>query len=266
MITFRQKKALLPHEAVTLDRLRIEVGDGIAYLWIVDDNSGAVDADFLTEVSLAHEILEYDRNVRGVIWGAAAGQRFPEAFGTELLAVLDPGERLRLFRHLFSVVRGLYAFSKPELVLLNQAVSGAGTLLAMAADWRFISDREPGMSVEYAMPGVPLPESLCNMIGAASGGSIPDEFLRSGGSVYGRQLVNLGLVSEILPPENLLNKAELLMRRLIQNPPEFMAARKRHLRRDLLRGFDRDEGLNDTILSRITNDNERSFRLLALVR
>lgn len=250
--------AVFPHEAASLSRLRIEVKNGIGFLLLKENNSDGMDADFLTEVSFAHEILECDPNVHGVIWASETGERFPGAFASESLERLDPEERLRLFRHLFNVVQTVFAFSKPELVLLHESVSAAGALLAFAADWRFISGTVPHISFEQAMPGLPLPEALRSMIASVSGEAARRAVFQAGGFVHGKHLLHLGLVNEIVPPENLLSRGEMFMRRNILNPPEYMSARKRHLRRAVLQRFDADFSLSDALLHKWESHPSRS--------
>jgi enoyl-CoA hydratase/carnithine racemase len=252
LTALKTTKAKFPHEAQSYEKIRLEIRDHIGYIWLTD-KTHTVDADFLTEIATAHEALDYDDNVHGVIWMAETNDVFAGGLDTALLQTPDAEERLRLFRHFFDTTRRLYAFSKPEIALIQGEAFGAGAVLAATSDWRFVTPNTY-LSFTNVMPPIVLPDTLLRMLTAAMGASNMKELIRSGGKCRGEGAVLMGVAHETCYGENLLYRGEIFMRRLILNPLEYLQARKKNLRQPILKMFEKDVSLGDSLLRIIEAD------------
>ena len=134
--------------------LSVEVKDHIGYLTLTKSEQNSFDAKFLAEIVAAHDALESDEEVWGVIWASASDTFFSSGLDANYMLSLDRSEKLDMFRQLFETTRRVFAFSKPELALLPGHAFAAGSVLAMAADWRFMAEGKARVSFPEVMLGL----------------------------------------------------------------------------------------------------------------
>ena len=69
--------------------LKIEVKDHIGYLWLTKNEQNTLDANFLREIVLAHDALEQDPDVWGVIWASQSESFFSSGLDPKYMLSLS---------------------------------------------------------------------------------------------------------------------------------------------------------------------------------
>jgi len=224
--------------------LRTEVKDHIGYIVLDRGNDNAFDSRSLAEIIAAHDQMENDPDVWGVIFTSASPAFFSSGLDARFMLHLDREGKLDMFRQLFQTTRRIYAFSKPELTLITGHAFAAGSVLAMATDWRFMAAGKARMSFPEVMLGISMPEAMIRMIAAQAGQHNIATLVQTGDSFKTDECLRLQIVNELAPPEELLTQGEKYMRRLFQKPLAGIRAVKRNLRRENLNFFDSDPSLD----------------------
>jgi len=177
------------------------------------------------------EALEHaasDRNVRVVII-TGAGRAFcaggDVAFMAELMKRRDAEEFSRILGAGRRVILAIRQMTKPVIAAINGPASGAGCNLALACDLRIASSDatfsqsfakvglHPDWGGTYFLPRLMTPNKACEMF-----------FL--GESIDAAEALQLGLVNQVVAPEELESATMQLAERLRAAPPIALAAAK----------------------------------------
>ena len=177
------------------------------------------------------EALEHagsDRSVRVVII-TGAGRAFcaggDVAFMAELMKRRDAEEFSRILGAGRRVILAIRQMTKPVIASINGPASGAGFNLALACDLRIASSTatfsqsfakvglHPDWGGSYFLPRLVTPNKACEMF-----------FL--GESIDAAEAARLGLVNQVVAPEELEGATLQLAERLRAAPPIALAAAK----------------------------------------
>jgi enoyl-CoA hydratase/carnithine racemase len=177
------------------------------------------------------EALEHagsDRSVRVVII-TGAGRAFCAggdlAFMAELMQRRDAEEFARILGAGRRVILALRQMTKPVIASVNGPASGAGCNLALACDLRVVSSTatfsqsfakvglHPDWGGSYFLPRLVTPNKACEMF-----------FL--GEAIDAAEAERLGIVNQVVAPEELESATMQLAERLRAAPPIALAAAK----------------------------------------
>ena len=177
------------------------------------------------------EALEHassDRSVRVVVI-TGAGRAFCAggdiAFMAELMQRRDAEEFSRILGAGRRVILAIRQMTKPVIASINGPASGAGFNLTLACDLRIASTHatfsqsfakvglHPDWGGSYFLPRLVTPNKACEMF-----------FL--GESIDAEEALRLGIVNQVVPPEDLESATLQLAERLRAAPPIALAAAK----------------------------------------
>ena len=169
-----------------------------------------------------------DRSVRVVII-TGAGRAFcaggDVVFMAELMQRRDAEEFSRILGAGRRVILAIRQMTKPVIASINGAASGAGCNLALACDLRIASSNaafsqsfakvglHPDWGGTYFLPRLVTPNKACEMF-----------FL--GESIDAAEAARLGIVNQVVAPEDLESATMQLAERLLAAPPIALAAAK----------------------------------------
>jgi 2-(1,2-epoxy-1,2-dihydrophenyl)acetyl-CoA isomerase len=213
--------------------LRWEVADGVATITLDrPDALNSLEATLKRELLVALREAARDRTVRVVILTGAgrafcAGQDLKERLAPDPTP-LDVEVRER-YNPIILAMRGL---PKPIIAAVNGVAAGAGASLAFAADLRIAAE---GASFVLAFGRIGLvPDSgaswfLPRLVGAAHAA----ELLYLSDPMPAEEALRIGLVSQVVPGDALLDHARTLATKLAQGSPTALALTKRAIDRSL---------------------------------
>jgi 2-(1,2-epoxy-1,2-dihydrophenyl)acetyl-CoA isomerase len=223
------------------DGLRVEVDGPVATLTL--DRPEALNALTVpVKVALreAFESLAGDRAVRALILTGAgrafcAGQDLAEREQPDA-APLD----VELRERYNPIIRAIRSMGQPVIAAVNGAAAGAGASLAFACDLR-VAAEEARFVLAFGRIGL-VPDSgatwfLPRLVGPAKAA----ELALVGEAVDAQEALRIGLVSKVVPGDQLLAEARTLAGRLAEGAPLALALTKEAFQRSAT--IDLDEAL-----------------------
>ncbi|HEV8281399.1 MAG TPA: enoyl-CoA hydratase-related protein [Candidatus Limnocylindrales bacterium] len=223
------------------DGLRVEVDGPVATLTL--DRPAALNALTVpVKVALreALESLAVDRSVRAVIL-TGAGRAF--CAGQDLAEREQPDAaplEVEVRERYNPIIRALRTMGQPVIAAVNGVAAGAGASLAFACDLR-IAAEEARFVLAFGRIGL-VPDSgatwfLPRLVGPAKAA----ELALLGDQVDAAEALRLGLVSQVVPGDQLMTEARALADRLAGAAPLALALTKTALDRSMT--IDLDEAL-----------------------
>jgi enoyl-CoA hydratase/carnithine racemase len=211
------------------EHIQIAEADGIATITLCrPDRLNAFVGHMRRDLAEALEDAGSNRNVRVVII-TGAGRAFCAggdiAFMAELMQRRDAEEFSRILGAGRRVILAIRQMTKPVIAAINGPASGAGCNLALACDLRIASTAatfsqsfakvglHPDWGGTYFLPRLVTPNKACEMF-----------FL--GESIDAAEAARLGIVNQVVAPEELESTVLQLAERLRAAPPIALAAAK----------------------------------------
>ena len=211
--------------------LRYAVADAVATLTLDrPDALNALTVPLKTELLAAFRAIGRDRSVRAVIL-TGAGRAF--CVGQDLRERLEPEaaplavELRERYNPIIAAMRGL---DQPIVGAINGVAAGAGASLAFACDIRLAAE---GASFVLAFGRIGLvPDSgatwfLPRLVGSARAA----ELALAGGTLSAADAERIGLVSRVVPADQLEGEARAVASRLAEQAPLALALTKRAIQR-----------------------------------
>lgn len=176
-----------------------------------------------------------DRTVRAVVW-TGAGQAFcaggdiklmrDRAFDTELEPVED---RYHYKEGIHRIPLALYYLEVPVIAAVNGAAVGAGLDLACMCDIR-IAAQTAKFAESFVSLGIIPGDGGAFLLQRLVGPSKAAELTFTADSIDAEDALACGLVSRVVPDNELMPEAMQLAQRIARNPPHALRMAKRLLR------------------------------------
>lgn len=167
------------------------------------------------------------------------GDCFCAGLDLKVVPSYTPDRQREMVLALSSLVRTVYGFPKPLLVALNGHGVAAGTLLALASDYRIGPDDGSRFGLTGVRVGIPYPAAAMSVIEAELAPPARRVALLSARTFDVREARRLGIVDEIVPPRTVLERALEVARDMADMPPDAYRSTKLALRRKALDAIDR---------------------------
>jgi enoyl-CoA hydratase len=197
---------------------------GLAVLLLSRPPTNAMTRQVYREIAAAADELGRRDDVAAVIlFGGheifSAGDDMPE-LQTLTAAEADIADRVRL--RAFDAVA---AIPKPTVAAITGYALGAGLTLALAADWRISGDNVKFGATEILTGRTPGGGGMARLT-RAIGVSRAKELVFSGRFVDAEEALKLGLIDELVAPDNVYDHAAVWSRRFLDGPQRALAAAK----------------------------------------
>lgn len=204
----------------------IETADsgGIAVLTL---NNGPVNALDLELLAAVPETLAAVGDARGVVL-TGNGRSF--SAGVDLKRIVDGGARYleEFLPALSRALLALFEHPKPVVAAVNGHALAGGCVLAAACDIRLMSGGTIGLTELAA--GVPFPTVALEVMRHAVGPAL-DAMVLGAERLVPERAASIGLVHEVVEPDQLLDAALRRAEGLCAVPPEVYALSKHQLHR-----------------------------------
>ena len=211
--------------------LEVEIADRIAVLTFNRPKVlNAFDAELVTESLAALGALGIDDQVAAIVV-RGAGRAFSAGFDLKAGAATAGQRTATEWRAMlqadFDFIMGFWHCPKPTIAAVNGAAIAGGTGLATLCDFTLaVPDAKFGYT-EVRIGFVPAIVStfLLRQVGE----KIARDLLLTGRLFDANEAQRIGLVNEIVPPENLMSRARELAAQLMENSPASLRYTKRLL-------------------------------------
>src|SRR5262245_15642095 len=208
---------------------------GITTLRFAHGKVSALDLEFLQALDASLAACEASRAI--VLTGT--GSSF--SAGVDLFRLVRDGVPYvdRFVPLLSAVFRRLFAFPRPVVAAVNGHAIAGGCIITCAADWRFMAAGTARIGVPELRVGVPFPVIALEIVRFATGGRGIQEIALGGANYVPEEALARGLIDAIVPPGDVLQRAQAQAESLASVPPQAFALAKKELRGPTLELADR---------------------------
>ncbi len=171
----------------------------------------------ISELRRVQDEINSDEGI-GVLIVTGAGKAFQAGADIEELSRMTPMEILRWNEGLLRVNASMETLRQPVIAAINGITMGGGLELALACTLRVAAD-----SAKFALPEVKLgiipgtggTQRLPRLIGKGRAA----ELVLTGDIIKAEEALNIGLVNQVVPNEEVMQAAEKLAGRILSNAP-----------------------------------------------
>jgi enoyl-CoA hydratase len=208
---------------MTYQTLLVDVKDGVAFVTVNrPEKLNALNDQVVADLRQAVLALRSDATVKGVIITGAGPKAFVAGADIGDLArqgVLDGRERALNGQ---AVLTAIETMGKPVLAAVNGFALGGGCELAMACHIRIAGETAKFGQPEVKLgitPGYGGTQRLPRIVG--KGRAL--HLLLTGETIDAQEALRIGLVTKVVPQDQLMAEAEKLMRQILANGPVAVA-------------------------------------------
>jgi enoyl-CoA hydratase len=197
---------------------------GVATLVLARPPTNAMTRQVYREVgAAATELGRRDDIASAILFGGheifSAGDDIPE------LRTLTAAEAETAARVRHDAVGAFASIPKPTVAAITGYALGGGLTLALAADWRVSGDNVKFGATEILAGLIPGGGGMARLT-RAIGVSRAKELVFSGRFFDAEEALALGLIDEMVPPDDVYDTAAAWARRFVDAPPKALAAAK----------------------------------------
>jgi enoyl-CoA hydratase len=206
----------------------------------------ALNAETMAELDSAFADLAGDSAIRVVLLSGAGGRAFAAGADIRELAALSAEEGRAFALRGQAVFRRIETLGKPVIACIQGFALGGGCELALACSLRLAADDARMGQPEVKLgviPGYGGSQRLPRLVGRGAGLKL----LLSGSIIDAQEALRIGLVDEVVPTAELMNRAEALAKEIAANAPIALA--------EVLKVV--DEGLDMTLEQALRLEAER---------
>ena len=205
--------------AATLENVSYEKKGAIAYVTVNRPKVlNALNAATIRDLRTAFEDARDDGDVRGVILAGAGGKAFVAGADIGELARVTAVEAADMTGRGQAVTSLIENLGKPVIAAVNGFALGGGCELAMACTIRLATEKAMFGQPEVKLgviPGYGGTQRLPRLVGR--GRAL--QLILSGGMIGAEEAYRIGLVNEVVPPAELVPRAEAILHRILANAP-----------------------------------------------
>lgn len=171
-----------------------------------------------------------DDSVRGLVLASALPRFFSSGFDVREVFGYDRDGMSAFFGRFIDLYESLYNFPKPVVAALSGHTFAGGAILAIACDFRIMADGEFGFALNEINLGLALSPTIRRMLADAVGVARAREVLLFGEPLTPARALEIGLVRELAPAEQVRDRAIACGHLLADKPPLAYREIKRSLR------------------------------------
>ena len=206
---------------------RKQVSDRVTVVQFDHGRVSALDLEFL--LALREELAELaDSDTALVLTGT--GSAF--SAGVDLFRILDGGTDYvdRFIPALSGAFDDSFAYRRPVVAAINGHAIAGGCVIAACADHRFMAEGRGRIGVPELLVGVAFPAIALAAVRSATGDVGVADLVYSGATLLPEEAQRRGLVDEVVPEAELLDRAIAKAEQLASIPPATFVHTKRSLR------------------------------------
>lgn len=209
--------------------LHQDVHDGIVTLRLDHGKANALDLEHVQELGTALERFGRDATLQAAI---LTGTRTIFCAGVDLTRVLDGGAEYarRFVPALSRTFHLLFTCPKPVVAAVNGHAIAGGCVLAAACDYRLMAEGSATIGVPELRVGVPFPLVAIEILRFATSTAHLQELVYRGATYTTDAAYERGLVDEVVPLDQLPQRAAIVAGRLALEPVARFRITKQQLR------------------------------------
>jgi enoyl-CoA hydratase/carnithine racemase len=159
--------------------------------------------------------------------------RFSAGLDVPLLLTLDRPAIAGLWREFYALLRALALSPIPIAAALTGHATAGGTVLPIFCDYRVAAQGDWKLGLNEVQVGLPLPPVIFSGLKRLVGAHQAERLAVGGLLIAPDEAVRIGLVDEVVPTDQVVNRAIEWSRGLLALPVDAMEATRRQARADL---------------------------------
>jgi len=171
--------------------------------------------------------------VRGLVLSGTPGM-FTGGLDVPYLLGLDRAGLRQAVTVLFDLVQVLVASPVPIVAAITGHSPAAGAVIALCCDRRIMADGSYVIGVNEVRVGLPMPEVVLALLTRQIGPRLAEELTVTGRLLSPAEALAIGLVEQVVPPEQVVEQAIAWVRDLAGAPAYAVRATRLAARRDLI--------------------------------
>ncbi len=172
--------------------------------------------------------------VRALLLSGSPG-RFCGGLDVPLLLTLDRASVTAAWRDFYSMMCVLAACPVPLAAAITGHAPAGGTVLALFADYRIVAEGDWKLGLNEVQVGLTLPPIIFSVLHRLIGAHQAERLAVAGLLVSPTEALRIGLVDEIVPPAQVVERAIEWCQGMIALPEAAMTATRQQARSDLTR-------------------------------
>lgn len=176
--------------------------------------------------------------VRALIISGMPG-KFSGGLDVPLLIGFDRAGIEHLWRELYALMRAVACSQIPICAAITGHAPAGGTVISIFCDYRVAAAGDFRMGLNEVQVGIPLPPVILSALRRQVGPRNAEHLGVGGMLVTPEQALSVGLVDELAPLEQVVERAKAWCNTMLALPPNAMFATRRRARADLTVLFDR---------------------------
>jgi enoyl-CoA hydratase len=206
---------------------REQVSNAVTVVQFDHGRVSALDLEFL--LALRAELAELAGTDTALVL-IGTGSAF--SAGVDLFRILDGGADYvaQFIPALSGVFDDLFAYRRPVVAAVNGHAVAGGCVMAACADYRFMAEGRGRIGVPEQLVGVAFPAIALAAVRYATGDVGVADLVNSGATYLPDEAQRRGLVDEVVPEAELLDRALSKAEQLAQVPAATFVHTKRSLR------------------------------------
>jgi enoyl-CoA hydratase/carnithine racemase len=177
--------------------------------------------------------------IHALILSGAPG-RFSGGLDVPLLLTYDHAAIAALWREFYALLKALAGSPIPIAAAITGHAPAGGTVLSVFCDWRVMADGDFKIGLNEVQIGLPLPPVIFAGLRRLVGPRRGERLAVRGSLVPPQDALAAGLIDEVAPPDQVINRALQWCQTLLALPADAMAITRRQARADLVAYFEQN--------------------------
>jgi Delta3-Delta2-enoyl-CoA isomerase len=201
---------------------------------------------------------------RALILSGSPG-RFSGGLDIPSLLALDRSTMEGVWQEFYGLLKAIAQSPIPIATAITGHAPAGGTVLAIFCDWRVMAEGDYKVGLNEVQVGIQMPPLIVKALRRLIGPREAEHMAVAGELIPVHAAKRIGLIDDVAPAEQVVDRALEWCQRLLSLPSEAMHGTRRDARADLCALFDQslDNELRDVIASWWRPETQNTLRALA---
>ncbi len=214
--------------------VHVEIRDRVAVLTLNDGAHNRFNGTFLDAFNAELDELEPGEKARALVI-ANEGNYFAEGMDVDWVMTQPEEEIEGFFLDLFRFLHRMFLYPLPVVAAMTGHAVASGLAFALCADYRVMEQQSAACIFPEIDLRIEPPPGCLRMVTHTIGSRAAERAFLQGTPYRGDDALRAGLVDEIAPKEDVLERAVTVAAQLAEKPPAVYGAIKRSLRAEAAR-------------------------------
>ncbi len=210
-----------------MQNLQVESVDGLCMIQMCRGKSNALNPGLVGELQQVLDDARKQEEVRGLVLASAKPGFFSAGLDAFEVFQYDRPSLREFFGRFLDLSETLHHFPKPVVAAVAGHAIAGGAILALCCDVRVMAEGKYQFALNEIKLGMVVTPAMVRMLVEAAGGAAARQLILSGDPINPQRAASLGLACELVPEDQVLDRAKAWSRSLAERPPDAFAAAKK---------------------------------------